>query len=118
MNIDIIMRQPVSVWRSTHGGAHHYFRSRHPNANADCRDAIYYWRLPFAAPSSTSPRAVILAPGSRPPPGVKVTEHSTMMGVFCIVSSPADCAFVISVCDVRTRGVPFQVTRLTCHSGE
>src|SRR5258708_19584037 len=63
---------------------------------------------------------MILAPGSSPPPGVKITEHSTIMGVFVIVTSPALAAFSISACDFSTRAwyPGFHVTKLICHNGE
>ena len=63
---------------------------------------------------------VILAPGSTPPPGVKITEHSTIMGVFWMVTSPAATALVMSVCEVSARAwrPGFHETSLICHNGE
>ncbi len=61
-----------------------------------------------------------LASGSSPPPGVKITEHSTIMSVFVIVTSPSVAAAWIAACDFSTRRVRplLKETRLICHIGE
>ena len=43
---------------------------------------------------------VILAPGRSPPPSVNITGHSTIMGVFAMVTSPAAAASVMSLWEV------------------
>lgn len=44
---------------------------------------------------------VTLAPGSNPPLGVNMTEHSTIMGVFAMATSPLAAAFKMSSSEVK-----------------
>jgi hypothetical protein len=68
----------------------------------------------------SDPLSLTVASASKPPLGVKMTEHSTIIGVFAMVTSPLAAAFKMSACEVSGRGwtTELKATTLTCHSGE
>ena len=77
-------------------------------------------RLPWSSRSLlTALLTVISAPGSNPPRGVKITEHSTIMGASVTVTSLFFWALRMSCCEVSGCGLwpEFQATKLICHIG-